>query len=475
MNSSDGSSGRTVPGPQGRAVALRSVGCRTNQQELVALAADLAAAGCRLVRDCRHADTIIVNTCCVTAAAEGKSRRLVAQVARAAPGARVLVTGCCAQADPSALAGMRSVQWVIANSHKQRIAALLDSPPGVYHGAPLEHPRPGALLSADMGRALGRTRLPVKIQEGCSNRCAYCIVPRVRGPSRSVSADSVVELCRRAAGAGTREIVLTGTHIGQFHDGASGLEALCGRLAALGGDFRVRLSSLDPRDLTDGILALLGSSPRFCPHIHVSVQSFAPDVLHGMGREATDTERLVERLAAFRARYPHAALGADLIVGFPGESDGMFARTVDGVRAAGFTHGHVFRFSARPGTPAALMRPRVESAVARDRHARLCAHLAALNESFLAGCIGQPHRLVIEQAEPVRGLSGNYIRVRVDGGQARPGEWLDVMLTGRLRSAREQCTAEPLGPEVAADSGGRPPTCADGRRTGGGVAAHGSA
>lgn len=422
-------------------VALHSLGCRTNQQEMLALAAQLELHGYTVVGCPEDAERIVVNTCCVTAVAESKTRRALRRLARRAPRARILVTGCMAQHAPHSLATIEQVDWVVCNSRKDDIPGILAGPPTVISAPPTGAPSPGIYPRDRRPREGGRTRFFVKIQEGCSHRCAYCIVPTVRGPSRSVPTEMVERSCEAAIRAGVKEIVLTGTHIGQYAHTNTDVVQLVRRVLALGDDCRVRLSSLDPRELTDNLLALVCEHPRVCEHLHLSVQSLAPSVLHAMGRGGRNADSLVSRLAALRARVPDLALGGDFIVGFPTENAADFERTCECVRTAAFTHGHVFRFSRRPGTPAGELEDRVGDTERKRRSAVLLQLLHDMHGQFVQTQLGRTQRVLIEKSNPCRGLSANYLRVGLGEADMAPNQLVTVRITRPEHAGRLDCRA----------------------------------
>jgi threonylcarbamoyladenosine tRNA methylthiotransferase MtaB len=426
-------------------VAFRTIGCRTNQQEVCALEAELARQGFLVVADVAEADVVVVNSCCVTATAEAKTRRLIASIARSAPRVRIALIGCVAQRAPQLASRLPSVRWVVGNSHKQMLPQLLAGPEGVYHrDNPNEVPR--VVAAPEQTNGSERTRLLVKIQEGCDFRCAYCIVPLVRGGSRSVAAERIVDACRDALRRGVKEIVLTGTHIGQYRDGEGwGLASLLRRLTGLEGAYRIRLSSLDPRDLNDDVLGMVCKSPVVCRHIHLSVQSLSQPVLQSMNRPVADVGKLIRRLGRLRRDIPDLALGGDFIVGFPTESDPMFEETVAGVREAGFTYGHVFRYSRREGTQAADMERTATDADVTRRSECLRAVLGEQSDRFRRAQIGTNHRLVVERTSPAEGVTSNYLRARVPGLRARRNEWLDVCIVNAGRAPRYVCEARVQG------------------------------
>ena len=243
--------------------------------------------------------------------------------------------------------------------------------------------------------------------------------------------DRIVTVFTKAVQAGYKEIVLTGTHIGQYSDGShAGLEALVEKLANVSGDFRIRLSSLDPRDLSDSLMEMAGSHPRLCRHLHLSVQSLSPAVLENMGRPLAEHDKFVSRLVSFRQRFPLAGLGGDFIVGFPQETEEQFEETCRAVISCGFTFGHVFRYSRRPGTPAASMPRQVDGKEKNRRSARLRNLLDERRCLFVKSTEGAVQRIVVETKTPAAGLASNYLRVEVPGHSAPVNTWLDVMVTG---------------------------------------------
>ncbi len=406
---------------------------------MVTLCRQFEQQGYEVVEDPARARIIVINSCSVTAHTEAKTRRFIEAVARRNPGARILVTGCLAQQKPYEMHARSGVAWVVGNSRKCDIVSIVDRhDEGVFHesldGRNRTLPIPFLRLSAGDWRK--RTRFPVKIQEGCDCACTYCIVPALRGPSRSADRDTVLRACMQARDAGFKEIVLTGTHIGQYAGASGGLPALLESILSLQGDFRLRLSSLDPRELSPALTELIAARDRICPHLHISIQSFAPEVLAKMGRPYSRLDVLRERLELLRERVPDLGLGGDFIVGFPGESAAQFEQTLRAVVATGFTYGHVFRFSRRPGTPAATMPGEVDEKEKRERARRLRECLARSQSSFVTGQQGRIHRIIVEYEAPVRGVTANYLRVEAPGRSKR-NTWLSVALEDTLtRSGR---------------------------------------
>ena len=442
------------------AVAFRSIGCRTNQEEAAALRAEFLSLGFSVVDDLDKADVVVVNTCSVTSLAESKTRRFIQSLSSAAPGAKILVTGCFAQQHGASIQKYPGVEWVVGNADKHRIPSIVAASGGGAYLSDIDESSPvfwGDNVADPL--ASGRTRFSLKIQEGCNFRCAYCVVPMLRGPSRSAPMNRLVDTFKKAVDMGYKEIVLTGTHIGQYRqvvdgshisdvdltDRAGGLEALLEEFLKVGGDYRIRLSSLDPRDLTDTLIAMAGENPRVCSHLHVSVQSLCAEVLSSMDRPYGDLDLLMDRLRGFRERYPAAGLGADFIVGHPGESEAMFEATLSGAEAVGFTYGHVFRYSRRLGAKSAKMPGQIAESVKKSRSAALLEILQKSREKFLSLIFARPLYIIIESEDPAAGVSENYIRVEVPGVAAAKNTWMRVVLTGERRGGR--CVAERLPSE----------------------------
>jgi threonylcarbamoyladenosine tRNA methylthiotransferase MtaB len=269
-------------------------------------------------------------------------------------------------------------------------------------------------------------------------------VPALRGRSRSASVRDIIVACNSAAEAGFREIVLTGTHIGQFRqDGEYTLVNLLDEILATGQGPRIRLTSLDPRDLSEAVLDRISRHERLCPHLHLSVQSLDSGVLASMGRGDTGIEEIIARLAAVRAENPAFNIGGDFIVGFPGETEAMFERTMLAAEAACFTYGHVFRFSRRPGTPACDMAGQIPEAVKARRGERLRERLRNLHRCFIESQLGTRHAIIVEKTDPVSGMTGNYLRVRAPTAAAPRNSLLEVVIR-ELSSDAEWCMAEPV-------------------------------
>jgi threonylcarbamoyladenosine tRNA methylthiotransferase MtaB len=393
---------------------VQNFGCRATQADGAALESLLAAKGLESARERSAAELVILNTCTVTASADEDVRQTIRRVHRENPAARILVTGCYAQRAPEELAAMPGVEWVVGNSHKPQIAELVTSAP--YHGNIhvgdifAQHD----FLSAPVEEAAGdRTRPNLKIQDGCNNRCSFCIIPFVRGRSRSAPAEQVVEQVRVLAGR-YREIVLSGINLGRWGREAGSrmrLADLIRMLLAETGVERLRLSSIEPMDLSDDLLGLMASSPRIAKHVHAPLQTGSDRILRRMHRKYRP-RHYADRILKSRALMPDAAIGADVMTGFPGETDGDFEESRRFIESLPFTYLHVFTYSERPGTPAAFAADPVPIPVRKERNRILRELAAAKNCEFRQRMIGKTLSAVTLH-EPGVALTENYLKVEL--------------------------------------------------------------
>jgi len=397
---------------------LENFGCRTAQAEGAAIAADLTARG-YTPAGADEADWVILNTCTVTAAADEDARQAVYRVRRRNPAARILITGCYAQRAPRQAAALPGVLWVVGNSHKAQIASLIaeeDAGPGCPTRICVGDAGAGAFWTA--APSGDRTRPNLKIQDGCSFHCSFCVIPAVRGHSRSAPEAWVIEQVRRLAGR-YREIVLSGINLGRWGRDLPGrprLAALLRRLLEQTEVERLRLSSLEPMDLSDELLELMAGSPRIARHVHAPLQSGSDSVLRRM-RRWYRARHYAERIRKVRAWLPEAAIGADVMAGFPGETDHEFQETLRFIEALPFTYLHVFTYSARPGTPAAALPDQVPPPVRKERNRLLREAAARKNREFRARMLGRKLSVVTLE-QPGVALSDNYLKVEL----ARPRE-----------------------------------------------------
>ena len=380
-------------------VEVLTFGCRLNAYESEVMRAHAAALP----------DTVIVNTCAVTDEAERQARQAIRRLARERPGARIVVTGCAAQIAPESWAGLPGVDRVLGNEDKLRPESWAPDAPGSVSDIMAARETAAHLVTEFAGRA----RAFVQVQQGCDHRCTFCVIPFGRGPNRSVPVGAVVSQVQTLVAGGFQEVVLTGVDIASYGSdlpGAPSLGQMARRLLALVPDLpRLRLSSLDPAAIDEDLWRLIAQEPRLMPHLHLSLQAGSDLILKRMKRRhlCADAATAIERARRLR---PGIAIGADLIAGFPTETDALFAETLDFVRAAELPFLHVFPYSERPGTPAARMPP-VPKSVRRERAALLRAAGREAAQRFYATQIGRTVSLLTESA--AAGHSEHFAPVRL--------------------------------------------------------------
>jgi len=399
-------------------------GCRVNQADSLHLEASLRREGAEPV-GAEAADLVIVNTCSVTASADQGARQTIRRIARANPSACIVATGCYASRDPDAVAALPNVVRVVRNDDKLDLAEIGVTTAQRYTGG-----EGSCGASIEPGLA-GRTAFTLRVQTGCDQACAYCIIPTTRGRGRSMPVSAIVREAERIADSGFKEVALTGVHLGSYgrdlETPASLFELLCA-LGRIDADVTFRISSLEPMDCTPEIVDLVAlSGGRFAPHFHLPLQHASDRMLVAMRRPYTldDYRRLVESIAD---RLPHASIGTDMIVGFPGETDDDFATNEDYLPTSPVSHVHVFPYSDRPGTPASAMSDKVAGPVVRERGARLRAIGAALASRFQ-----DRHRHAVRPAltldDGTLAVTDNYLKVRIPPGHRR-NERVRVTITG---------------------------------------------
>ena len=408
----------TGTGPEPEIITF---GCRLNAWESEVMRDHARAAGLGAA--------VIVNTCAVTAEAERQARQAIRRARREHPEARLIVTGCAAQIAPERYAAMAEVDQVLGNAEKLRAESFAPDPavhPRIHVGDIMAARETAAHLIDSFA---ARTRAFVQVQQGCDHRCTFCVIPYGRGNSRSVPMGAVVAQVRAMAAGGVAEVVLTGVDVtayGQDLPGRPTLGGLARRILALVPELpRLRLSSIDAVELDDELFALLAEEARLMPHLHLSLQSGDDMILKRMKRRhaRADAERLCARV---RAARPDAVFGADLIAGFPTETEAMFANTAEMIDAIGLTYLHVFPYSPRAGTPAARM-PQVPVAVRKARARRLRARGAAQLARFLDSRIGARARVLVEREG--LGRCEHFAPVDMDGGAV--GAIVPARITGR--------------------------------------------
>ncbi len=464
--------------------SIHNFGCRATQADADAIEGALVSRGYHRLATDDLANLVVLNTCTVTAAADAQTRDAIRKIHRANPLARIVVTGCYAQRAPEELASIPGVSWVVGNSHQAEIpriageefvpalanaaiAAALRTAPSQGNFYPLSRldsdplsiePAPAKILTgnifAEVSISLGavtggegdRTRPILKIQDGCNQRCAYCVIPSVRGRSRSLPPDAVIaEICR-LANAGAKEIVLSGINLGSYGrdlEPHAELPGLVGRILSETPLQQLRFSSIEPMDVTQDFVDLVASSERLAPHFHMPLQSAADRVLRSMHRWYR-ADHYARRLELIHERLPHAAIGADVIVGFPGESAADFQATLAFVAAQPFSYLHVFSYSARPGTAAAQSTEQVAPAEIRVRARALRAlgvEKAAAFRNAQAQLGNTLRGLTLHRRgdDWTEALSGNYLKMRI-AGHWDANQWVEAPVS-----------ADPGQPVVRAD------------------------
>jgi threonylcarbamoyladenosine tRNA methylthiotransferase MtaB len=426
------------PKTENRLFRILTFGCKVNQCDTMGLAQEFIARGWQAAPEGIAPDLLLVNTCTVTARADQQARQAIRGLARDFPGAPLWVTGCYAQRAPGELAALPGVQRVLGNREKVRLADLL-----AVFGEELPVFNVGAFAPEEAFQSWpaplmpGHTRPRLKIQDGCEHHCTYCIVPQVRGPRRSLPPKEVAAALEKLAAAGYQEAVLTGVNLGQYGldlDPPTNLAALLQLLRSRPRPPRLRLSSLEPQEVTPALLQELATFPGFCPHFHLPLQSGAAPVLTAMGRDYTPQE-FRDLVQEINRLFPEAGLGLDVLVGFPGETAADFEATFSLVEALKVTYLHVFPFSPRPGTPAARLR-RVPAPEVKARAKRMRELGQIKKRQFLEAQLGRTGEVLVEGPGPragwLQGLSANYLRVLLPG----PLEWQNQILTVRFREVQ---------------------------------------
>jgi threonylcarbamoyladenosine tRNA methylthiotransferase MtaB len=393
-------------------IDIVTFGCRLNAYESEVIRREAVAAG--------HQDAVVMNTCAVTAEAVRQAKQSIRRIRREKPGTRIVVTGCAAQTEPELFASMAEVGRVVGNEEKLDARLWqVNEKIAVADIMTVKDMRPHAIDSID-----GRARAFVQVQNGCDHRCTFCIIPFGRGNSRSLPVNDVVAQVRRLTDNGYREVVLTGVDITSYRSGDDRLGALVKRILREVPELaRLRLSSIDSVEADSDLFDALADEPRLMPHLHLSLQAGDDLILKRMKRRHLRKDA-IEFCAQVRRLRPDVAFGADIIAGFPTESEAMFTRSLDLVDECGLTQLHVFPFSARPGTPAARM-PQVERALVKERARRLREKGEAALARYLAREVGARRRVLTESR--ALGRTEQFTPVRLNSA-VEPGALLDLTI-----------------------------------------------
>jgi len=427
---------------------IEQFGCRATQADGAAIERQLRDQGGTMATDPAAADVVVLNTCTVTATADAQARDAIRKIHAASPSTRIVVTGCYAQRAPDEIAALPGVTFVVGNSHKPQIPALLHSISALPHFPHREDALPyhsPSILTGDifsttdvlvapvLGGEGNHTRPTLKIQDGCDSRCSFCVIPFVRGKSRSLPVSTVLSEIRRLAESGFREIVLSGINLGTYgRDLAPRVEFLELVRLILGETpvERLRISSIEPLDVTQDLIDLFAAQDRLAPHFHMPLQSASDRILAAMHRWYR-AEHYARRVELICDVLPHAAIGADVLAGFPGETEDDHAATLRFIAERPFTYLHVFSYSSRPGTKAAALADHVPGSVIKRR----ARELRALGEQkaieFRQSQIGRAlrvltlHRDANDDPASTPALSGNYLSVLIRE-RLPHNQWLTV-------------------------------------------------
>jgi threonylcarbamoyladenosine tRNA methylthiotransferase MtaB len=434
---------------------VENFGCRATQADGAALERQFEERGLERVSHAAQASVVVLNTCTVTTGADQDARAAIRRVRRQNPEAQIVVTGCYAQRAPEEIAALPGVSLVVGNSHKHQLAEIalrgsigremgtsafvslsqltenreLGTEHSIFVSDIFAHTE---LLAAPVFDAANeRTRPNLKVQDGCDNRCSFCVIPFVRGQSRSLEARRIVGEVNTLVAAGYREVVISGINLGRWGrdlQSGGGLESLILAILAETSLEKLRISSVEPMDWSDELISLIASSPRIAKHAHVPMQSGSDVVLRRMHRKYRPWHYR-EKIEKVRATMPNAAIGADVMVGFPGETESEFETTRQMIEELPFTYLHVFTYSARPGTPAAEMKNQVPVYVARERN-RVLRELASEKKLvFMRGFVGKSLEAITlnvtgsdSDGEFTEALTDNYLKLRLRG-RHEPNRW----------------------------------------------------
>lgn len=414
-------------------VAFLTLGCKLNFSESSTFAREFEDNGYQRVPDTMAADVYVINTCSVTEHADKKCRNSIRRLITQSPNAKVIVTGCYAQLKPEEVASIPGVNLVVGASEKGNLFKLLES---------LHEDSTPEIISCDIESvekifpaysSSDRTRSFLKIQDGCDYHCSYCTIPLARGKSRNLTIQEITAEARQIAGKGIKEIILTGVNIGDF--GKTTGESFFMLLKALEnveGIERYRISSIEPNLLTKEIIEFVAQSKKFLPHFHIPLQSGSNKIL-GLMRRRYTRELFADKIHQVRKAMPHAFLGIDIIVGFPGETEEDFMESYSLLEELNVTFLHIFPYSARPNTPAALMEQKISTKAITERTHRLKQLSDKLHREFYCDNLGRTESVLFERrkkGDRMRGYTGNYILVEVPFNKDLTNEIVSVRITG---------------------------------------------
>jgi threonylcarbamoyladenosine tRNA methylthiotransferase MtaB len=415
-------------------VAFHTLGCKVNQTETASLQDLFERAGYQAVPFAGRADVYVINTCTVTHLSDRKSRQMIRRARRTNPESVIVVTGCYAQVSPDDVMEIGEVDLVIGTHSRDRLPELVAraKKERLNCVAPLEEKKGFEAMPASQSGE--RTRAFLKVQEGCRQFCSYCIVPYARGPLYSRLPEEAATEAERLAGLGFRELVLSGVHLGSYGVDLPGQVALSDLLRVLipvEGIRRIRISSIEPTEITPDLMDVLLTYRKVCRHLHIPLQSGDDAVLRRMNRKY-DAAEFIQLVRWLRAQIPQIALTTDLMVGFPGETEEQFAHTLETVKKCGFSRIHVFKYSPRAGTPAATFDQQIPPAVKEERSRRLSALGEELAAAYRRTFLDQTVDVLFEEQGKngiLAGLTEHYVRVSAKGPQSMLGQVVPVRIS----------------------------------------------
>ena len=411
-----------------RSVGFMTLGCKVNQYDTQSIMKQFTDAGWRVVPFTESADAYVINTCTVTGEAARKSRQMIRRAHRVNPDAAIAVVGCLSQQQGEALLDLPGVRLIVGTDDRGDLPLRMSDGYAVGKIAPV---RDFEELPVDMGWE--RARAVIKVQDGCDRYCSYCIIPHVRGRVRSRDPEKVIAEAKRLTSAGYREIVLTGIHVSSYgkERGDIDLPALVAEVHGIEGLDRIRLGSLEPDHMRDEWIEAFASLPKLCRHYHLSLQSGSDTVLKRMNR-SYDTGRFTEVVETLRNSIPNVAVTTDVIVGFPGETEGEFQESLAYVEKTAFSRVHVFPYSRRAGTAAADMPEQVPKAVKSERVSRMMEAARRGQVRYMQAQIGKVLDVLFEEEKDGRweGYTDTYLRTAVASDEDLQGEIRSVRLDG---------------------------------------------
>ncbi|MDO8885849.1 tRNA (N(6)-L-threonylcarbamoyladenosine(37)-C(2))-methylthiotransferase MtaB [Candidatus Oleimmundimicrobium sp.] len=402
--------------------AIHTLGCKVNQYESERIAGEFLRQGFKFVDFTELADIYIINTCMVTNATEAKSRKIIRRATRKNPQSLIVVTGCYAELKPDDINLIEHVNLVVKNSEKSNLVHLVTEALSVSN----------TVKKSELSEKVNfRTRALVKIQDGCNQFCSYCIIPYARGALKSRSLREVVSEVEELVDMGTKEVVLTGIHLGKYGQDIQEeglLEKLLLKLNDIEGLKKIRLSSIEPKEITPNLISLMSSKPKICRHFHIPLQSGSDKILRSMNRNYTaeDFNKVVRQI---KSLIPEVAITTDVIVGFPGETEECFQQTVSVIEKISFRKLHVFRFSPRSGTKAAEMDCKILDSIKESRSRKLIKIGEMLADNFLNQFLGRELDVLVEKFNDKKLLMGhtdNYIKVNFEGSDILRGQIVSV-------------------------------------------------